>query len=991
MEFPLFDDRVRISKFMTVANVAVTLGDSSPNAHLPFAVKGTRRRPLFSVFLSPKTGQMPTPTAYLNLRVDAFRDYIHSVNNIMASKVSLADEMNGLAVSSKMPAKKKSANPCGAAIQGGLGTNIYKLGLQQVPVYRYDVDIVLKVNGRDVKVVKKDAADFVIIENKDKARQTFLKIVEKFPNVFGKAELFYDCQSILFALKKLDIPNSTPKEFTLTPAEIPKVYGNVDAISFVVKTVTDKYQLTLNDLSFLNSSEVKGVKHDLAQFIEVATSQEALFGGRHSVYEGGKSFFMASAEPVKFENSKALVTGIEKSVRFIEGAGKPETGLVLDVHKSVFHKGDQNLFVKATQSIRSWPRNDRLTAGDVHTLNKQFRKLWVLTTHQRERKYELDGLCNDTARTKKFECDGREISVFDYFQKQYNIRLQHPDAPLATVKNFFQGRKNITYLPLEVCTVLPNQRVSHEQQTPTQTASVIRFCAILPADRKNQGAAQAKELGLWNGKAKTLPYTIDTQPMVVQGRLLPVPTIAFGANSTVTVNPANGRWNATDRAKGNMRLPFVKPSALKLPWAVGVLGRGSTQLGKNFADAIKKELNSRGYPIDAPLVVKQINYDQVQLGSKNNFFEELTKMTPRIKFCFIIEDENSGVHGQIKANEQRHKIITQVVELRTVEKFNFAAGPATGYGGNSQTLENITLKTHIKMGGLNHAVKPPPGYEKVFNTERMYVGLGISHAAPLTEAQRKRNMKPTTPSVIGFTCNYLGHIQELAGSFVFQEPREDRMVEQLRKLFKELAEKFQKCRKALPKEVYVYRVGASDGQYASILEGEVPQMRAGLQDAGCKAKLVLVVPSKTHNVRIFPTQIRAEDKAPAQNLKPGTVVDSGIVHPQWPEFYLNSHTTLQGSAKTPRYNVLVDDTGAPIHEHEMAAYMWAYGHQIVGSPTSLPTPGYIANKYAERGRVLAQQAGREEFVGEDGNVDFELMTKKLTFAGTPLANFRVNA
>lgn len=68
-------------------------------------------------------------------------------------------------------------------------------------------------------------------------------------------------------------------------------------------------------------------------------------------------------------------------------------------------------------------------------------------------------------------------------------------------------------------------------------------------------------------------------------------------------------------------------------------------------------------------------------------------------------------------------------------------------------------------------------------------------------------------------------------------------------------------------------------------------------------------------------------------------------HPENP-----SNTDVQGSARTPRYTVLVDDLNLSMDELEGMTYVLTYDHQIVNLPTSLPTPLYVANRYAERGR-----------------------------------------
>ena len=53
----------------------------------------------------------------------------------------------------------------------------------------------------------------------------------------------------------------------------------------------------------------------------------------------------------------------------------------------------------------------------------------------------------DTARGNRFEIDGQSISVAEYFQKTYNIRLQYPDAPLI--------KKGENLFPMEVCYIVP--------------------------------------------------------------------------------------------------------------------------------------------------------------------------------------------------------------------------------------------------------------------------------------------------------------------------------------------------------------------------------------------------------------------------------------------------------------------------------------------------------------------------------------------------------
>ena len=57
-------------------------------------------------------------------------------------------------------------------------------------------------------------------------------------------------------------------------------------------------------------------------------------------------------------------------------------------------------------------------------------------------------------------------------------------------------------------------------------------------------------------------------------------------------------------------------------------------------------------------------------------------------------------------------------------------------------------------------------------------------------------------------------------------------------------------------------------------------------------------------------------------------------------------------AKTPKYTVIFDDNSLPADQIQNMTHQLCFGHQIVNMPTSLPSPVYIANRYAERGRKV---------------------------------------
>jgi len=145
-------------------------------------------------------------------------------------------------------------------------------------------------------------------------------------------------------------------------------------------------------------------------------------------------------------------------------------------------------------------------------------------------------------------------------------------------------------------------------------------------------------------------------------------------------------------------------------------------------------------------------------------------------------------------------------------------------------------------------------------------------------------------------------------------------------------------------------------------------------------KINVLVPNKMqHQVRFVPIKPEVEEEIaveqeveqkdeqeasaedledaeiPEENLLPGTVIDTAVVHSNWNEFYLNAHHAIKGTCRTPRYTILWNESEWSMDDFQIVTNNLCYGHQIVYSPTSLPSPVYIAMRYAERGRLLASE------------------------------------
>lgn len=71
------------------------------------------------------------------------------------------------------------------------------------------------------------------------------------------------------------------------------------------------------------------------------------------------------------------------------------------------------------------------------------------------------------------------------------------------------------------------------------------------------------------------------------------------------------------------------------------------------------------------------------------------------------------------------------------------------------------------------------------------------------------------------------------------------------------------------------------------------QKRAGVQTTADFVEITMVYAVKRHHVRMFPKDMQDRDRM--GNCYAGSVFDEGIAHPTLFDFYLQSHTALQGS------------------------------------------------------------------------------------------------
>lgn len=158
----------------------------------------------------------------------------------------------------------------------------------------------------------------------------------------------------------------------------------------------------------------------------------------------------------------------------------------------------------------------------------------------------------------------------------------------------------------------------------------------------------------------------------------------------------------------------------------------------------------------------------------------------------------------------------------------------------------------------------------------------------------------------------------------------------------------------LPGQIYYIRDGVSEGQFAHVLNQEIPEIKAVINEAGqgkWEGKITVIIASKRHHIRAFP---RAGDKVAGDmknNPLPGCLVERDVTMPNEFDFYLYSHIALQGTSRPVHYTVLYDDADHRPEALQNMIYEHCYQYMRSTTSVSLHPAVYYAHLASNRAKA----------------------------------------
>ncbi|KXZ43782.1 hypothetical protein GPECTOR_80g142 [Gonium pectorale] len=245
-------------------------------------------------------------------------------------------------------------------------------------------------------------------------------------------------------------------------------------------------------------------------------------------------------------------------------------------------------------------------------------------------------------------------------------------------------------------------------------------------------------------------------------------------------------------------------------------------------------------------------------------------------------------------------------------------------GGGPQYCANVAMKINSKLGGVNVTLSNGLKYLPVLGGAGAvpFIVMGADVTHPTGAAARNDARDPSVAAVVASLDQTLGR---WATRVLLQAGRQE-VITGMSTAVKELLLEFYRAnRNVKPQRLVMYRDGVSEGQFDQVLAEE-------------------------------------------GNVVPGTVVDRGITAPDGFDFYLNSHSGLQGTNKPAHYHVLIDEIGFGADGIQLLTYWLCYLYQRTTKSVSYCPPAYYADRAAFRGRtLLAASSSASDSASEAGS------------------------
>ncbi|KAL1722557.1 Piwi domain-containing protein [Schizophyllum commune] len=767
------------------------------------------------------------------------------------------------------------------------------------------------------------------------------------PEIF-RGDAIFDGMNLLFVPGVLALPSGGPSEtFDFHMSDSPNPGPNSLAKVVISKTANEGVTPAAVNKIIQRATEVGAPSHEALQAINLL--QLIIRQHSNNIMKpavNAKAYFTE-------KEKKPLGAGVELRRGFFQSV-RPTIGRLLiniDTTVAPFIAGGSLLGfmmgVLETGNLRSLElqRNEQ----NFVKLERALKKLQITVTYNRATTKIIRGLEPNAGRYRFYnDQQGREMTIQEHYKTAYNYDVVHPK--IVGVRLTGVNAPKPVIVPAELCTIKPSQFYKRKLSEDMVT-QVVKFATLKPDLRRSM-----IEHGLGNDRHDQSPIAhyenssniraagmdIGKQLEMVQGRMLMPPQLTYGSPVKAQLGPSEvprgGQWNLVRKLLADAR-PLDN-------WAVVNFTNLHSDLVVKFVKSLSQACNTLGMQASMPAGGRPLHGSgQAAKVVLDQALEVLNLSKPAL-ILVLLPQSAKGIRQETKHwGDVVKGVITQCVRQDKVGK------------ANDQYFNNVAIKINARLGGRAAQVQSEmSGFMK--SAPYMIVGADVSHPAP---GQARPSMISLVYSTDADAVRY-GAITDI------QDARTER-IENMERYAYDAIIAFAKRNnpdgnvKIFPARVVFYRDGISEGEFAEVAKREVADFKVQkavdeLKSMG-KAlwseklegpQVTYIVVGKRHHVVFFPKTPQDGDNRTG-NLPSGFVTDRGLDSPFAPDFFLQSHSAIQGTSRSSHYVILHDEIWKfrNIDAIKMLSFHLCHTYAKATRAVSIPAPVYYADLACARG------------------------------------------
>lgn len=767
-------------------------------------------------------------------------------------------------------------------------------------------------------------------------------------------EIIYDRQKNLYCLNDLGdlgYESSTPIKYKGQMFTVIITMCNPLMIDISPQTISNSIMDTVTstvDRSPLQILDL--ITNQFLFYLYAKDRTEFIHFGRHFF----RPRFDRNQRPHELAMGRVIYEGFFKSLRLVMGPKMSADSMFLtvniDTKKAPFFKAQPLVdTVMQTLNLRGEPRYP-LDNDQIRTLNRHLQNIRVHTVYDRKTVFLLCSFTSTPCEQQKFNWNGRHTSIADYHATRYGAKIRFPMLPCARKR----GKPGeYCYFPIEVLSVVEHQKVELRKTNEEQSRELIKISAVPPEQRLAEIQYMARftdesPAGDENHFVTAFGVQRSKELMRVSGRVLPAPRIMYNERERNNVSDVrNGQWNLQNQM-------LYIPSTIEKYAVVAFANPANirNEQIQRFISCLAACAQNLGVQLP-----RHFSGDYAKDDDADPLLRYLGLNGFRFVICIMGDHvKTDKLRNAIKLCEVKYTLVTQCVRTRTIQKCLNNPSP------NNETFKNLIYKINAKNGGVNNELQlNDPIPKKWIRPGVMFVGMDVNHPPPMSKAELAQGILPKEPSVVGIVANTGRSISDYRMQYFLQDMRKEEisehiMVDAFCKFIEDYASNHKGER---PDTVIVYRDGVSEGQYKMVVDREILAMKQAFASLKPRydPKLTVLTVQKRHNTRFFHEHLI--DMAPEEsrrmkntekNIPAGTVVDTGPVSAKLFDFFLCSHSGLQGTSKPSYYVVMTNECQITADELQMVTFMLCHDYQRCTKSVSIPAPCYHAHHAATRGK-----------------------------------------